>query len=200
MQYHRINNYSISAQFEAAGLAIPTLEQVNNRDWISVIDSQQPSERSIAYACLSDTLTIQEMADLFSYVWVHSEGSLTHQQIDFLFRDFANRGITREMIMSTEERAEFAALPDPFIIYRGCQDSTRVERSWTLSRNIAIMFAHRAADENSETQIGIVIQASCPKSAVLAYLNRSHAEQEVIVKPQEVVIDADPVETVTNEQ
>ena len=190
----------IIAQFEKAGLVAPSVDQVNRRQWIPIVEAQAPSEKITAYAKLSESLTNQEMADLFAYVWVHSEGCLTHEQIDSLFRNYAQRGIDRNMIMSSEERQTFDSLPDPFTIYRGCQEATRAERPWTLSHDLAKPFALRAAGENYDNHMGIVIRASCPKSAVLAYLDRDLTEKEVLVIPSRITIESEPVETVSDDE
>ena len=190
----------IIAKFEQEGLVVPSADQVLNRQWIAIAEAQQLLKRIDAYCILADCITNQEVADLFTYVWIHSEGSLTHEQLDFLFRKFDERGIDRTMIMSSDERQTFDALPDPFTIFRGCQESTRSERSWTLCPELARPFALRAAGENTDTHTGIVICASCPKSAVLAYLNRDLAEKEVLVRPEQIAIQTAPVETVTDDE
>lgn len=191
---------TIIEDFMNAGLNAPTLGQISNRQWQDILEEQSPSRRFDAYACLTSELSGKEMADLFAFVWVHSEGCLSHEQINSLFDDFARRGITRDMIMSTSEQTEFELLSDPMTIFRGCQESTKHGRSWSTSAEVARGFAVRAIDENPDTHTGIVIQGICPKSAVLVYLNRDLAEQEILVTPGLVCIDPVPFEILTDEE
>ena len=65
--------------------------------------------------------------------------------------------------------------------------------SWTLSQTVAEKFAQRAADENQEGK-GIVILATCGKQHVKAYFDDNEQnEQEIIVFPDKLTIETEPI-------
>jgi len=190
---------SLIAEFQEMGLQPPTQHQIDEHSWQDIVETQSPSERFNAYALLESQLDSGEKGALFAFTWVHSEGCYTEDQINMIFGDLQSSGVTLDMILTDAEREELAALPDPFTIYRGCQESTREGISWTLSQDVAHGFAQRAADEDHENQTGLVIQAQCPKDAVRAYFNGDLAEQEVVVDPSRISPTETPVESVSSQ-
>jgi hypothetical protein len=76
--------------------------------------------------------------------------------------------------MTTDERAEFAALPDVVKIHRGECDDGAV--SWSRSLDIARFFAARGINKST----GLVVSGYVNKADVFAYLT-GRGEQEIIV-------------------
>ena len=100
----------------------------------------------------------------------------------------------RELMMTVKERLYLAALPNEFLVYRGCLMSTGSEGiSWTLSRRKAEFFARYSLGQRSASVVDTeflvgkpaVIRGSCKKRDVIAYLNgRKH--QEILILPSKV--------------
>jgi len=100
----------------------------------------------------------------------------------------------RELMMTVKERLYLAALPNEFLVYRGCLMSTGSEGiSWTLSKRKAEFFARYSLGQRSASVVDTeflvgkpaVIRGSCKKRDVIAYLNgRKH--QEILILPSKV--------------
>lgn len=107
----------------------------------------------------------------------------------------------REAAMSDEERATLAALPDPVKVYRGVAHAERVDGlSWTLDRERALMFAHRAASpEYAAFRAGVPHSDDCQpllatgevaRDDVLAYLDERQEQEIVSLAVRVVDVDA----------
>ena len=89
----------------------------------------------------------------------------------------------RALVMSDEERAALASLPQRFEIWRGVSNEDAVRSySWTLNRELARRFADRFADDES---LPLLAAGWITKADVLAYfLERDEAE--IVVLPENV--------------
>lgn len=186
---------SLAARFIALGLIPPLDGEIQRRDWKAMVLRQPPAQRFVAYCELLDDLGDVETAQLFAVTWVGSEGCFTREQIDAIFRSFEPRRITRDELMTPNEQAVFRSLPATITIFRGCQESTRDGISWTLSLKTAKTFAERASGESPDGE-GIVIRARCLKTQVKAYFDDEQHEQEIIVLPDAVTIEAKPLKRI----
>jgi hypothetical protein len=73
--------------------------------------------------------------------------------------------------MDADEQAMFDALPETVVVWRGVDDEIAVEGlSWTLERDIAIFFAKRFQDPNTESFLArLAVRARhCPLSSTTA--------------------------------
>lgn len=184
---------ALIANFHSLGLVLPNRSQITRHRWKAIIESQNIARRFDAYSEILNWLNFK-MARLFSFTWVHSEGSLPEDQIRRVFHDFERNGICIEQLMTAKECAEFRRLPPSFTIYRGCSLSTKNGISWTLCQSVAVNFAKRVKAMGEGK--GIVIQATCDKKSVKAYHNdNEHREREIIVFPEDLKINASPIKT-----
>jgi hypothetical protein len=92
----------------------------------------------------------------------------------------------RHLVMSEEERAMLAAMPETLEVYRGCRDHelNGEGMSWTLDRDRAVRFA-RAYRRDDDTPVVIVGKAK--KADVLAhFIGRN--EREIVVFPEYISV------------
>lgn len=111
-------------------------------------------------------------------------------------RLWSDRRPGRGAAMTGEERGALAALPDSFTVYRGCGDRGAVAGlSWSLDRELAISFAHRAANGWTAARAGIghvgdgpplLVTGEVARGDVLAYLNERQ-EREIVALAVRVV-------------
>lgn len=100
---------------------------------------------------------------------------------------FQSRRGERDALMTAEEHAALAALPDPAILYRGITffpgDSMKYARglSWTDDLSIASYFAH----PYQSWLAGAILTALVPRWRVLAYF-KERGENEVVIDPRRI--------------
>jgi hypothetical protein len=80
--------------------------------------------------------------------------------------------------MLAGERRKFEKLPNEFIVYRGFQVRCREGLSWSLSRDVAEMFANL----NEDLPKGKVVKRRVRKSEVFTLIDND--EQEIIILPR----------------
>lgn len=83
--------------------------------------------------------------------------------------------------MDSEALDFFTALPDPVVIYRGCQETRIRGLSWTTERAVAERFArgHRSIAVSNP----VVVRAEIPKTAVF-FAVTDREEAELIIEPR----------------
>jgi hypothetical protein len=98
----------------------------------------------------------------------------------------------RESLMSTEEHAALAAMPDELKIWRGCgNDAGERGISWTTEKKKAEFFANYACGSRRAFLTGAagtrptVVSAVCSKEDVLAYFTERD-ESEILVDPSKL--------------
>lgn len=97
----------------------------------------------------------------------------------------------REQMMSDDERAELASLPDRVTVWRGVNEFNRIAGiSWTLDREKAFWFARRWMDPDHEGPDPMehhrcVIEGRVLRSRMMALFDNRN-EREVIVFPRYV--------------
>jgi hypothetical protein len=109
--------------------------------------------------------------------WIDSERIPTKTTLqDFVqgIASYSPRAFTES------DMAVFAALPDPFVAYRGCGVRHRAGHSWTLAEETARWFAkpHERLYRAAETTI---LSRSITKADVLFYTNQ-RKEQEIVLR------------------
>lgn len=130
---------------------------------------------------IGDKLDGAEYAHVLRVVWTTSEKYVDDMIFETLFG--RSRQGTALLAITPQERQFLNALPDPFLIYRGCTESTREGYCWTSTRTVAEDFAATHAAENDET--AEVLERWCPKDAVRAIYHNA-GEFEVVVSPAEL--------------
>jgi hypothetical protein len=116
----------------------------------------------------------REFWELVAWVWMDTE-SVRYDRAKWE-SVWMRREPERHTVMSEEERAELATLPETFIIWRGVE--TRHKRtieglSWSLSREIAERFAVRFTGK------GYLIEGRVRRDDVFALLN-GRKEKEIV--------------------
>lgn len=148
-------------------------------DWQAWIWLHERPWRFTAFAQIADGLDDETYWLLLSDVWIDSEN--LHQVGDRVLRsllEIPERGASTQM-MTEAERAAFDALPEQVVVYRGWNGGgTRHGWSWSLDRERAEWFARRFAPPEG----GKIIEATVPRSAILALFTR-RSENEVVIDP-----------------
>lgn len=109
-----------------------------------------------------------QVQDLAADVWVDSENlGQASREWDALLA-----GATGLVLGDEEERAAFAALPDPVVVYRA--DIEDAGYSWSTDRRVAEFFAHRFGESHR------LVTGQVAKADVIGYLLR-RGEFEVLV-------------------
>jgi hypothetical protein len=165
-----------NAQFEYKQKA--TAKACADRQWHAVVFITERPWRFERLLDIADEMTDAEFWTLVSDVWQDSENIRENQdEWDELLRTDRPG---REHMMTDEERAALAALPDRITVYQGHTDERDDGWSWTTDEATARFFARRFADFESAT--GIVTEAVINKSDVTAYL-LGRNEFEILIDP-----------------
>jgi hypothetical protein len=92
-------------------------------------------------------------------------------------------------LMDSEERAAFEALPDEFVIYRGCGPHNVRGFSWSLSRDVAAKFPFYG---RYHTEVPMLPTAPIPKSWAAAIETRPQGARDHRVRlPRQPVTPLD---------
>jgi hypothetical protein len=128
---------------------------------------------------------------LLALAWTEGKHGGTLRRAGYLFPQIIRwfMEVSPETLMTDDERAALAALPDPLPVFRGAPYGSlrkmAARLSWTLSVDIARRFAGFYASPYISRIGSAVIAGVVPKSKVLAYLNERQ-EQEVVVDGRRV--------------
>lgn len=111
-------------------------------------------------------------------VWIDSENVWQHyDEWTLLFEDTGAR-----FMMTEDEEAALAALPETVTIYRGATcDLNEDGLSWTLDHDRALWFAQRFHDDDEK----VVIRTTIPREKIIAYFT-SRSEDEIIALPYDL--------------
>jgi hypothetical protein len=138
----------------------------------------------MAFLHIIEELTDEEYWPLLAMIWIDSENISQFHNLWISLLTSNRRG--RDALMSSEERATLAALPDPVTVYRGFTHGALRGLSWTQDHVLAQWFAHRFArlDDEGPPQVAI---GTVAREAILAvFLERRGSESEVVVNPDDV--------------
>jgi hypothetical protein len=88
-------------------------------------------------------------------------------------------------MMNPAERRAFRALPDEFVVWRGCYANNKEGLSWSIHRNVAegFPFLHRF---RHETKRPLLIKGLVRRSSVIA-LKLDRSEAEIITRRPEIL-------------
>lgn len=172
----------IKAAFTGLSLTVPSSDDMTNRRWIAIINQYSLIERWTAFAILSKYMSDEEYGSAARHVWTHSEGDFDEVQFDTVFVN-ERRPINRDLFMTVAERQHLEQLPDPMIIYRGCQEETRGGVCWTTDLACARGFARDRGAEESPDGVGLVLIGECSRVDVIAYFDAEGLhESEILTK------------------
>lgn len=138
--------------YNRLGIMIEIAWRMEARDWITLLGENWPSCDNI--------------------------GHYLEQLEDTPFGDtLDDAGFWRDVMMSPDERAAYAALPDRIIIYRGCYSNNKWGLSWSLEHEVAARFPF--LNRYRQNGQALLVKAVVPKHDVVA-LKLDRAETEVI--------------------
>lgn len=159
-----------------------TAKALDKGDWHSYIWLHERPYRFEALQTLftDHPISNDDWHSLVRDVWIDSENLWQHY--DEWLEVFEN--VDGQRLMTDEEKARLAALPDTVPIYRGATLEVNEEGlSWTLDPSRARWFARRFNHKGD----GVVIHASVAREAIVA-LFEGRSEDEVIVLPEDYTI------------
>lgn len=120
---------------------------------------------------------------LFGEVWTDTENlhAATHPLTGMLESNRKGRNARRFTVMTEEEQAALAALPDAITIYRGYAKLTGKRRGWAWTTDLekARWFARRFAHKGEPR----VVSSLVSKADVIAYFTR-RGESEIVINPK----------------
>ena len=157
----------------------------DKNDWLHVIWLHERPYRMQALLNLEDLVTDDaEWWPLVRDVWTDSENIWQHTSSWYrVLVDEARPH--RELLMTDDEHAALAAMPDTLTVYRGCLVEVNEDGlSYTLDRARAEWFAKRFM-RGGDDEEQIVVRAKIRKANVIAYLT-GRGEDEVIAHPDDL--------------
>jgi len=155
---------------------------VKSKDWNQYFLLVEKPYRLDALKAVSNRLTDKEYWEHLRYCYTDIE--FPSQDVDLLRELFAVQRPHRENIMSDEERATLAGLPDKITVFRGHSKIGVSGWSWTLDQSVAEWFANRCTLFGNE---GVVSKGVVKKSHVIAYFD-SRDENEIVIDPRNVTV------------
>jgi hypothetical protein len=163
-------NQKLAAKKEALA------EAEAERDWGTFIWLHERPYRLEALLDVRDAADGQEFWDLMGEVWLDSENIWQNLDTWKMLWDEPDS----HKVMSEDEAAYLASLPDTVEIYRGIclrhEEMNEDGLSWTVNPERAEWFSRRQANGNPS----YVITAEIDKSSIYAYLDH-RGEAEVVV-------------------
>lgn len=142
---------------------------------------ERPHRLNATLRLIEDGISVKQLWPVIGRVWCDTEN--VRRNFDLWRGIWSMNDPDRALVMSDEERAALASLPQRFEIWRGVSNEDAVRSySWTLNRELARRFADRFADDES---LPLLAAGWITKADVLAYfLERDEAE--IVVLPENV--------------
>ena len=130
---------------------------------------------------VKEYLSEKDFAELLAYSWTTEENPNMDVNVGISKAIKWFKRADKQYLMSKEELEYYEALPDTITVYRGVSVG-RVDLglSWTDDREKAEWFMHRFDRKNNINKKGHLLEVTCPKQYVLAYLN-SRNEREIVL-------------------
>lgn len=167
-------NPMLNAQLRQKRRAVNTARADGN--WSTYVWMHERPFRLQAFTEVEGLMADQTYWELLGEVWRDSENIREDAEAwRQLWR--ADRGDTK-YLMSDEEQATLAGMPDVFIVHQGHTDERDDGWSWTTDLHIAVWFARRFAALEGSTPM--VSTGTVSKSDVLAYF-AGRSESEIVV-------------------
>ena len=177
----------------------PRREALANKDWGHYLALHGHEEVLEAFVTLQDQLEGKEYWELLRDVWIRAEQI---QPRDVWAQLLTQHEGARTAIMTEEERAHLASLPEQITVYRGVGNPEHQQGfSWTLDRQRAEWFAQRFLDQPIAAMFRltsfdpnhkaepVLVTGVVSRKDVIAYLAQRD-EQELVVLPEKVKVES----------
>ena len=150
-------------------------------NWTQVVWLHERPYRPLALYQIGRRMSDEQFWRMVSEVWIDSENHSQNAKV--WQRLWLTERPRREQVMTQNEHHELSRLPDPLVIFRGCQDAeSMLGLSWTVSRKKAIWFANRLPRARTKP---VLATAQIMRKSVQAYFF-DQGEFEVVVLPDDL--------------
>ena len=176
--YAPVMNAMINKAFEAKKAAVE--EARANRRWGDFLWLHERPYRVHAFARIAGQLDDGTYWGQLGRLWTDSENIFEAEALWLRLLTAPARIGSRDLMMTGEERAHLASLPERINAYRGYSQPGRGRgMSWSLSREVARRFALRFAGDTD----GRIARRTVAKDEVIAYFS-GRGEQEIVLAPR----------------
>lgn len=176
--YAPVMNAMINEAFRAKKIAVE--EAMTSRRWGQYLWLHERPYRVHAFSRIASQLTDTDYWGQLGQLWTDSENIFEAEALWLRLLTSPARMGSRELIMTAEERAHLASLPERITVYRGYSQPGRGNgMSWSLSREVARRFAFRFAGDTT----GRITRRTVAKEQAIAYFS-GRGEQEIVLSPR----------------
>lgn len=176
--YAPVMNAMINEAFRAKKAAVA--EAKNTGRWDHYLWLHERPYRVHAFARIAAQLNDRTYWEQLGRLWTDSENIFEAEALWLRLLTDPARAANRGLMMTSEERAHLAALPDRITVYRGYSQPGRGNgMSWSLSRDVARRFAFRFTVDTR----GQIARREVDRAEVIAYFG-GRGEQEIVLAPR----------------
>lgn len=168
----------VNKQYETRKQVMREAEE--QQDWDKMLAIYARPYRMALFARIADRLADSHYWETLAWIWRDSE-NIWQNRADWV-KLWRSKRPNREAVMTEEERATLAGLPERLTVYRGTQRGRATGLSWTLDEKRAAWFAKRFPHQRREP---VLVSAVIERRRVLAFFS-GRQEQEIVVLPQHV--------------
>lgn len=154
-------------------------DAIQRKQWSTVVALHERPHRVHAFDALKQHLSDDEYWAALGSLWIDSEN--IRQNPTIWERLLGSKRRHREAIMTEDEQAALAALPDRIQVWQGHTTARDDGWSWTTTEATAVWFAKRFAD--LEKDHPVVSSGWVGKGDAVAYFTRRN-ESEILVNPR----------------
>lgn len=172
-------NKIINASYEAKSREVQRVLEAE--EWYTYLFLHERPYRIDAFETIMDRLQDHRYWQLLARIWVDSE-NIRQNQARWT-KLLSSRRPDRAQMMSEEDRAALAAMPETITVYQGHTLGHHDGWSWTTSLTTATWFANRFAD--MERSPAVVTEGMVDRRHVVAYLS-IRGESEILVNRRHV--------------
>ena len=162
-------------------------ERLRAGEWLRCLYTCEARDRLGLFLSFKRRMSDADYWKVLSEIWTDTECPNVYRK--YWLSLFMSPRSRRDCLMSDEEHAALAILPDPIRIYRGAEPKYRRGISWTTEANRAAWFADRNMRPLGRTpnENRMVFTAVIQKRKVLAhFLDRDEAE--IVIDPRRIQI------------
>jgi hypothetical protein len=168
--------------------------QLREGDFAGYLGTFQSRQQLKPFQSIAHKLRDVEYWKLLREVWSRFLDDMP--DLKTWLRLFESKRPGRDRCMTASERATLAAMPDSIEIWRGCGNESAVRGiAWTTDKRQAVSTADDCSASSRFRSMGIsdsaptIVQATCHKSDVLAYLVDQWGEKPtIIINPKKLTI------------
>jgi hypothetical protein len=146
------------------------------KDWSFLLHLYERPFRIAKLAEYASEMTVNEYWKQLAWVWVDAENAHEYG-VRFLHKLFNRYPGARKGLMTEEELAGLANLPEIVTVFRGSTRATTGDLSWTLDKEVAFWFARRWKSPKDQKTLLI---GEVPRDKIWAYF-KSRNEEEIVV-------------------